>query len=341
MNIIEKIFKDIIDLNSESIDHKDIDEIIELLHTSFKQEYLKIEEDYLSIQKKQNIETVDEYACYWQKGIKKLESFIFICTAFGEVFSKSYVEKNKDEKSLLAKIIIQLHIRACEISETIILLLKSGHIDAAFSQWRILHEVNVIISFIGKHGEECAERYISYMYIDKHKGANQYIDYEKRLNEKGPTDSQLKELKRIYDKLIEKYGKSFGSVNGWACKFIHDDAKCKDKRNISFSDIEKDVELDHLRPYYKRASQYAHVSSVALEADVSFHPVNDDYGVFSKSNIGITTVAHSLVLSLMKITSVLMFIEPSLDSLAIMKTIKDFEKEIGEIFLEIDKKVKL
>lgn len=336
MNIIEEIFKDIIDLNSESINHKDSDEIIELLHKSFKHEYLKIEEDYLSIQKKQNIVTVEEYASYWRKGIKKLDSFIFICASFGELFSKSYFEKKKDEKNLLTQTIIQLHIRACEISKVILLLLKSGHIDAAFSQWRILHEVNVIASFIGTHGEECAERYISYMNIDKHRGAKQYSDYEKRLNEKGPTDSQLKELKIIYDKLIEKYGKSFAKDNGWACKFIYDDEKCKDKINISFTHIEKDVELDHLRPYYKIASQYSHVSSVALDADESFHPVHEDYGVFSKSNISITTVAHSLALSLMKTTSVLMSINPSLDSLIIMKSIKDFEQEIGEIFLKID-----
>jgi len=338
MNIIEKAFKNMIKLDTEfSEKNQDIDKIIELFYSSFKSEYLKIEKHHLVEKSKQNTVVVNEYIKYWQNGITKLEGFVLICTAFGEVFSKSYNEKKRDEKNLLTEVIIQLHIRACEISEAIIVLLKSGHIDAAFSQWRILHEVNVVTSFINKYGEECAERYIAYMYIDKHIGANQYTIYQDRLNERGPTDSELEKLKKINDQLIDKYGKSFRKSYGWACKFVYDDTRCNDKTNISFTHIEKDVNLDHIRPYYKIASQYAHVSSVAFDVDESFYPIDEDYGVFSKSNISITIVAHSLALSLMKSTSVLMSIDSSLDSLVIMKTIKGFEKEIGEVFSSLNK----
>ena len=266
----------------------------------------------------------------WNTPFDLLETFIVICTEAGEEFNNSYRSTAVEENNLVFDIVVKHHARACHISQEILCLLKSGFADGAHARWRALHEVNVTAMFIAKHGQDCAERFYRHEIIESYKGMRQHKAYEYRLNERGPTQEELLEYKASYDKLITKYRKTFGEPYGWASNAIIN-------KRVNFADIEKDVLLDHMRPYYKWASQNIHAGVKGINNKLGMCEATEDILLVGQSNSGMTDPAHSSAISLAQITTVLLNIEPNIDRLVILKIIVEMEKEIGEAFLQCDK----
>ena len=102
---------------------------------------------------------------------------------------------------------------------------------------------------------ECAERFYFHDVVDSYLGMIEHKKYEHRLQEKGPSNDQIVECKREFDALLKKYGKKYEGNYGWAAYIFPSHNK------VGFGAIEKDVRLDHMRPYYKWASQNIHALS--------------------------------------------------------------------------------
>jgi len=338
MKIFEDIFKNHLEQNSslvENFDSKDLDEISNIFSTELSEALLKSEESML----KERHEVYDlfrENNCLrWKKGFNRLESFIILCTEMGESFNKSYREKAVKTDNLVFDILVKHHARACLVSQEILFLLKGGFPDAALSRWRTLHEINVISTFIQKNGHDCAERFYYHGFIEKYKAAIQMKEYEDRLNAKGATEEELEDIKNIRDDLINKYGKNFTFEYGWACPYIYTKEKCQNKSKVTFVDIEKSVSLDHMRPYYKWASKNTHATKEGLNPILGLSEAVEEMLLVGPSNSGMVAPAHSLAISLMLTTCNLLLIEPNIDVYVFMKILHEFEKQIGEIFLNI------
>ena len=258
-----------------------------------------------------------------------LETFIVICTEAGEEFNQSYRSTAVKENNLVFDIVIRHHARACHISQEILCLLKSGFADGAHARWRALHEVTVTAIFIAKHGQECAERFYWHDIVESYKGMIQHKEYEHRLNAKGNSEQEILQCKKLYDEVIERYGKTFKEPYGWASGFITN-------KNANFAEIEKDVLLDHMRPYYKWASQNIHAGAKGINNKLGMCEATEDLLLVGQSNSGMTDPAHSSAISLAQITTALLNIEPNIDSVVILKIILEMEKEIGEAFLKCD-----
>lgn len=231
----------------------------------------------------------------WNIAFDLLETFIVICTEAGEEFNNSYRKKAVEENNLMFDLIVRHHARACLICQEILCLLKSGFADGAHARWRALHEVTVTAIFIAKYGQECAERFYLYDIVESYVGMKQHKKYEHRLNEKGPTQEELFECKKSYEQLIKKYGKSFGKSYGWASYIIR-------KERVTFTDIEEDVKLDHMRPYYKLASQNIHAGTKGIYNQLSMCESLEDILLTGQSNSGMTDPAHASAISLAQIT---------------------------------------
>lgn len=266
----------------------------------------------------------------WQSAFDLLETFIVICTEAGASFNKSYRPKAVEKKDVMFDVIVRHHARACHIAQEILCLLKAGFADGAHARWRALHEVNVTANFVEKHGRECAERFYLYEVTESYKGMLQHREYEQRLQAKGPTAEELADCKKSYDQLINKYGKPFGQPYGWASHIITG-------KRVTFADIEKDVSLDHWRPYYKWASQNVHAGAKGIRKKLGLCKTTKDILLVGQSNSGMTDPAHATAISLAQITATLLTIEPNIDRLVIFNIISDLENEIGEVFLKCDK----
>lgn len=266
----------------------------------------------------------------WQTAFDLLETFIVICTEAGENFNESYRPKAVDEKNVVFDIVVRHHARACHIAQEIMCLLRSGFPDGAHARWRALHEVATTAIFIKKYGRECAERFYWHDVVESYKGMLQHRKYEHRLQEKGPTDEEFTQCKKLYDELIDKYGKAFGQPYGWASHVIT-------KKRVNFADIEKDVSLDHMRPYYKWASQNIHAGTKGINNKLGLCESSDNILLVGQSNSGMTDPAHASAISLAQITTALLSIEPNIDRLVVLKIILEMEEDIGEVFLQCDK----
>lgn len=266
----------------------------------------------------------------WAKPFDVLETHIVICTEAGEDFNNTYRPKAAENKDLVFDLVVRHHARACHISQEILCLLKSGFPDAAHARWRALHEVAVTAMFIAKHGQECAERFYFHDVIDSYAGMIEHKKYEDRLQEKAPSQKEIDECKIEYDSLIKKYGKKFGDHYGWAAYLF------PNHRRVGFAAIEKDVGLDHMRPYYKWASQNIHSGSKGMRDRLGLCEAKEDILLVGQSNSGMTDPAHATAISLCQITVTLLMLEPTLDHIILMHIMSDYEKEVGQSFLSID-----
>lgn len=267
----------------------------------------------------------------WAKGFDSLEILIVTCTEAGEDVNNSYRNEAAEEQNLVFDLVVRLHARACQISQEILCLMKSGFADAAHARWRALHEVNVTAMFIAKHGQECAERFHFHDVVDSYDGMREHKKYEDRLNEKAPEQQDIDECKAEYESLIQHYGKKFSGHYGWAAYLFP-----KHKR-VGFGAIEKDVQLDHMRPYYKWASQNIHSGSKGTRNRLGLNEVTEDILLVGQSNSGMTDPAHATAISLGQITCTILMLHPTIDHIVLMNIIHDFQDQVGEDFIAIAK----
>jgi len=269
----------------------------------------------------------------WKDAFDLLETHIAICTEAGESVNTEKRPIAIKENNIKFDILVRHHARACHIANEILCLLKNGFADAAHARWRALHEVNVTAMFIEKHGQECARRFYFHDIIDSYDGMKEHKKYEHRLNEKAPEQSIIDACKIEYDNAIKEFGKGFQSHYGWASHVFTE----RTPRSVGFASLEKDVGLDHMRPYYKWASQNIHAGAKGTRNRLALTECNDDILVVGQSNSGMTDPGHATALSLMQITLNLLKIEPNLDHIVLMNLLKEFSDEIGETFLRISR----
>jgi Family of unknown function (DUF5677) len=242
----------------------------------------------------------------WSKAFDLLETHIVICTEAGEEFNSSYRAAAVENNDLVFDIVVRHHARACHIAQEILCLLKSGFADAAHARWRALHEVNATAMFIAKHGKDCAERFYFHDIVDSYDGMLEHKEHEGRLKEKAASQEEIDSCKIEYDEVILRYGKKFGDHYGWASNIF------PDHRRVGFTAIEKDVGLDHMRPYYKWASQNVHSGSKGMRNRLGLCEAKEDILLVGQSNSGMTDPAHATAISLYQITSTLLVLEPTL-----------------------------
>lgn len=267
----------------------------------------------------------------WAETFDLLETLIVICTDSGAEFNSSYRPQAASEDDLVFDLVVRHHARGCHIANEILCLLKNGFSDAAHARWRALHEVAATAMFIAKHGKECAERFYYHEVVDSYNGMVEHKKYEHRLQAKGPTAEEVAECKVQFDLLIKKYGKKYADNYGWASYLFPNHNK------VGFGAIEKDVQLEHMRPYYKWASQNVHTGSKAMRNRLALSETDEDILLVGQSDSGMTDPAHATAISLTQITATLLFLKPTIDHVIILEIIKDYSNEVGNTFLKIDK----
>lgn len=103
----------------------------------------------------------------WEEGLDLLEQFIVLNLDWGTKLINEFRTNGNPEANHRFSTLIKNHSRACLMSEEILHLLKGGFPDAAFARWRSLYEVAVTATFIGIHGEACAEAYLDHEIVDE------------------------------------------------------------------------------------------------------------------------------------------------------------------------------
>jgi len=264
----------------------------------------------------------------WKPALDLLEMFLVIAYEAGEEFNETFREEASRQSDKVFLALTMLHARGCQIGSEVLTLIKCGFADAAHARWRTLHEIAVVAFVIAKHGQGVAERYFLHEAIESYKAMRQYQEKCSVLNSEPYTEDEVKKTKRIYDDLLKRFGSSFKDNYGWAAAVLG-------QRKVSFSDLEADAGLAHLRPYYRMASYNVHSSVKGVTFKLGLGLEKEPLLLAGPSNYGFADPAHGAAISLNQITVALLNTRPSLDHLVVLTILNRLTEEIGQEFLRI------
>ena len=269
----------------------------------------------------------------WKEPLDLLELFLLTTIDIGDDFNHKYRPEAAKSNDFVFEALTRLHGRACQVGNEILILLKSGYADGANARWRTLHEITVISYFIKERGNEMAERYLLYDYIESYRSISDYIQepalYEKHkavLGDELPSKSEMDTITRIKDKLCTRFGKEFAHDYGWAAD--------RTKR-ITFKDLESEVGINHLRPYYKIANISVHAGPKGIRFSLG-SPDNNIISV-GASNMGLADPGMNAVISLLNMNTALLTTRADIDLFITLKAMSLLVDEVKDAFYRCHK----
>jgi len=267
------------------------------------------------------------------KALDLYDAILMLTMECGEACVKQHQAQAVKDKDLVFGVLMRIHVRACQTASAIRVLLKSGYARDALARQRTLHELAAIAYFIKKYGQETAERYMLHDTIESYKEALQYEQYCERLSYPHHKPNELNQLHSQRDALISRFGSVYDEGYGWAAEALGK------SRGISFADIEKDVQLDHLRPYYRMASHGVHGNPKGLIFDIGVlekeKPMYNRTILAGASNAGLADPGQSTLISLNQCTASFLTYKIDLDALMKLQVLDSFVHEACQAFIEI------
>jgi SpoVK/Ycf46/Vps4 family AAA+-type ATPase len=236
----------------------------------------------------------------WGKALAKLRMLLTIAREWtGGAFERWQHAKAAGKTSHLTDVMLRLLVRACQVTDEILVLLENGFADAAMARWRTLHEIAIVSAVIAKYGEEIAERYVYYQIIESWSAIKAYDRDHKNLGF-GPIPKRLKEkTRRDYDKAVKRFGKKFKEENGWAA----DDLKVTEKERITFARLEQEAGEQYMRSPYKLASYNVHSSPKGIYVKLGSLNGPETY-LAGRSNAGLIDPGQHAAVSLSQIVQI-------------------------------------
>ena len=169
--------------------------------------------------------------------------------------------------------------------------------------------------------------------IQQRKLARAYKKHENRARLEPLTQAEIDVLDERCETLVARFGKEFDEDYGWA-------ASALGNKRPSLAEIERAVQLDHLRPYYRMASDNVHANSHGAFYKLGGFSPDLDILLAGPSNMGLADPGHGTALSLTQVTAALVSTTPTLDSLTELTVLGLLEDETGAAFLQAHKEAK-
>ena len=303
-----------------SVFEKAIPQFTGILQEAFK----KQRKSLLHSRDQQQGKIEKEVGRVWGKAIERLTVFVALAQDFGAEFNDYYRSSAAQNNDYIFEVLTRIHARGCQIADEVITLLSAGFADGAHARWRTLDELDVVAAFIVKYGQQTAEQYLLHEYIESYRAAVQMREHSGRIMEQPPSDEEMDNLRTAKEHLVSLFGKSFEKEYGWASSALG-------KENPRFSDLEKDVELDHERPYYRLASHNVHANAKGIRFRLG-SPPDSDVLVAGPSIFGLADPGDGAALALMRITMALVLTRPTLDTLALCQVLTALRQEVADLF---------
>lgn len=270
---------------------------------------------------------------HWGDAIDLLKLLMIFAQEIGEGFNSQYRGVAAANDDFTFDALCRLHANACQICSEIIVLLEAGLADGANARWRTLHETTVISYFIGEHGDETAERFLSHQHIDTYKLMCRYEEHHSKLNLIPLTNEEKTKVTNMKERLVLKFGNNFKEDYGWANHALQKTTR------VTFEHIEKAVNLDPFRPYFKLASAGVHATSKGLFSKM---------GLFENANVmlagpslhGLTDPGINTVYDITGITVNLLATKPSIANTARMSTLSQLGDKARNAFYKAEELVK-
>jgi Family of unknown function (DUF5677) len=268
----------------------------------------------------------------WKKALDLYDAIVILTRECGEHYTKQHRDQSAKDKDNIFSVLVHIHVKACQTASAVGILLKSGYARDALARQRTLHEQAVTALFIKKHDQETAWPYWLHNTIESYKAALQYEQYCQRLGYEPHDPAALDKLRSERNALVTRFGAVYNEQYGWAAQALGK------ARGVSFADIEEDVGLDHLRPYYRMASHGIHANPKGLIFDIG--NIDKEKSLYSRtmlagaSNAGLADPGQSALISLNQCTAALLTLKNDLETLMKLQVLDAFVGEACQAFIE-------
>ena len=191
--------------------------------------------------------------------------------------------------------LIRLHGKAIMTAREVLVLLRSGYSSGALARWRTLHEVLVVFLILVDGDQELSRRYLAHDVVESLKGQKEYEETWQALGLE-PPDWTAAEREQALEDLAAEFDKTFLQDYGWAAPLFSNKTK-------KFNELQKYVDLDQWRGYYRMASHGTHANSKGITWNIQ-SPVtaNSDVVWAGPSNAGLLDPAQCTLIALTNIT---------------------------------------
>lgn len=230
----------------------------------------------------------------WAKTLDPLRMLLIASREVGQEFAEK-LYKSKAKKGIVKReALMALHMRACQTTMEILVLLENGLADGAYARWRTLYEISVVAFVIDRFGDDIAERYLAHDVVSMREAIMNEYRHGGRAYKPDGLDGEEKEIEEEFQSLIAEFGRSFGGAYGWASESLQMKAP-------RFQDLEQAIDWGALPPNYKWSSYKVHAGvagTVRSLGSFGGQPVLHA----GASNAGIETPAINTAFSLMQVT---------------------------------------
>lgn len=267
----------------------------------------------------------------WKKPLDLLEYLIETSLKSGEEHKKKLSKTTGNTNNFKREALIKLHARALQISNEILVLLKSGYADGANARWRSLHELAVISFFLLDNNNDVSKRYLEHVIVKNFKEAEDYRKYCKKLGYLPIERKEFNKIKREREKICIKYSDRFQDDYGWIPSSI--------LSNRNFRALEGHVKLDKLHPLYNLSCDSVHGGAKGFYRLGLMDDYQNKILLAGASNYGLADPLQNTAISLLHITICLLNLEPDFESIIQMQVMDNYISEIGIKAVSIQKQI--
>jgi hypothetical protein len=261
----------------------------------------------------------------WSEALDLFEVFHAVCLEVGEEFNQRHRSAAAAERDYRFDVLTRLHARSCLVASEVLTLLRSGFASRAHARWRTLHELAVVAFFIREHDADVARRYLLHDAIQAYKAGLAYDEQHAALSYEKRPDAERDELLRRRDELVTEFGAPFADDFGWAADAIGGPV-------WYFRAIEEAVDLGHLRPYYRMASNPIHPNVRGSLFDLGVVEGREIL-LAGPSSAGLADPGHAACISLMQTTVCLLNHKVEVKGVAVMLALQQLLSRVGDAFL--------
>lgn len=261
----------------------------------------------------------------WGGALDLLEMLIVITEEAGRIFNAEFRPGAAQTNNLVFDAVVRLHARGCQVASEVLLLLRGGFADGAHARWRTLHEISVVASFIRQSGRDVAERYLLHQHIEARKAAVQYQDNLLDLDLTPISEADLADIEANYASLVARFGDAYKKDYGWAAGVFGTTAP-------NFSEIEREINLEYMRPYYRLASHNVHANPKGILYKLG-QPPGGNFLLSGPSSVGLADPGQNTASTLYFLTATLIAAEPDVDGLVAYEVVRKLAIETSEAFV--------
>lgn len=241
----------------------------------------------------------------WGEAFDSYETFVEVALLMWTEFNKRWFYPSISANDHQTLSLIELTSRSIRVAQEVYALLTSGFGAGAQARARTSHELAVIAMFLRNNPPNVARRYREHAVVMRHKRA---VEYNSTLGNPDagfgfePIDSDtVTALAGQRERLKKRYGDDFVKGDyGWAAMAM------KNKRP-TFRDLERSVNMGHLRSFYLWGSQDVHAGSHGNELSYAERASGTKILNSGQSNAGLADPAQSALVSLHQTTTALWF----------------------------------